>query len=54
MSEIDFVNKTIKRLGWWSPTSTKHHNFVCKYLSDLFDFTEIKVKKPMRMKYEMD
>lgn len=44
ISEIDLQNKTIKRLGWWSRTSSGHHNWACKYLKEHFDFTEIKVK----------
>ena len=44
ISKIDMKHKTVKRLGWWSKTSSRHHNWVCKYLKEQFDFTEIKVK----------
>ena len=28
VAEIDHINKTIKPLGWWSVTTSKHINYV--------------------------
>tara|TARA_R100000234_G_scaffold115805_1_gene92143 strand:+ start:467 stop:661 length:195 start_codon:yes stop_codon:yes gene_type:complete len=28
VAEIDHRNRTIKPLGWWSPTTSKHINYV--------------------------
>ena len=41
IAELNFENKTIKRLGWWSMTSSTHYNWVCKYLREQFDFKVI-------------
>lgn len=52
VSEIDWKQKTITRLGWWSKTSSRHHNWFCTYMNNLFGFTEVKVKKPyVKMDY---
>lgn len=51
ISEIDWKNKAIKRLGWWSKSSSRHHNWFCEYMNELFGFSETKVKKPW-IKYE--
>ena len=47
ISEIDWKKKTITRLGWWSKTSSRHHNWFCQYMNELFGFTEVKVKKQL-------
>jgi hypothetical protein len=32
VAEIDHKNRVVKPLGWWSPTTSKHINYVAKEL----------------------
>ena len=40
--ELNWKNRTAKRLGKCSETTTRHMNYAIKNLADTWDFTEIK------------
>ena len=41
VAELNFEDKTIKKLGWWSQSTSRHYNWTRKYLQEQFDFKEI-------------
>ena len=41
--EIDYKHRTVKRLGKWSPSTSKHMNYAIRTLTnEVFSFREIK------------
>ena len=40
IAELDFNFKTISKLGYWSPTSSKHYNYAKRMLESSYDFKE--------------
>ena len=39
--QLNWENRTAKRLGRWSPTTTRHMNYAIHMLSICYDFTEV-------------
>jgi hypothetical protein len=42
IADIDFLRRTITSKGKWSPTSTRHYNYVRNLLQDSYGFQELK------------
>ena len=40
IADIDMHMQTIKRLGWWSRTSSKHYNYTVRLLKEKWAFEE--------------
>jgi len=40
IANIDLAEKTIQRMGYWSPTSSKHYNYAGKVLQERYGFLE--------------
>ena len=40
IANIDLEEKTIQRMGYWSPTSSKHYNYAGKVLQERYGFLE--------------
>ena len=41
IAELNLEDKTIKKLGWWSKTTSRHYNWTKKYLQKQYDFKEL-------------
>jgi hypothetical protein len=41
IADIDFRGRTITSRGKWSPTSTRHYNYVRNLLQDSYGFQEL-------------
>ena len=38
IANIDLKEKTIQRMGFWSPTNSKHYNYAGKVLQERYGF----------------
>ena len=40
IANVDLAEKTIQRMGYWSPTSSKHYNYAGQVLQERYGFIE--------------
>ena len=40
VANLDCRNKTVQRLGFWSPTSNRHYHYAMGILGSAYDFKE--------------
>ena len=40
VANLDFGERTIQRLGYWSPTTSKHYNYAGKLLEERYNFVQ--------------
>jgi hypothetical protein len=41
IANLDFRSKTVQKIGYWSPTSSRHYNYAMSILGSAYDFTEV-------------
>ncbi len=41
IAKLDFNNRTVQKIGYWSPTSSKHYNYATSVLSAAYNFNEV-------------
>ena len=47
IATLDLGEKTIQRLGYWSPTTSKHYNYAAHLLNICYDFRPIASHDPL-------
>ena len=47
IANIDLRQRTIQKLGYWSPTTSKHYNYATHLLDICYDFRPIESHDPL-------